>query len=93
MNDLPEFINNKSIPIMFAGTGILFTHSHTTEFNVNIHRVFEIINTGLQDNYFSLHFEKSSKTRNSPSVDNKIGFDNKLFPSALHTRFLGLNIY
>jgi len=35
MNDLPEFINNKSIPTLFADTSILFTHSHITEFNEN----------------------------------------------------------
>ena len=69
MNDLPEFINNKSIPTLFAATSVLFTHSHTTEFNANTDRVFEIINIGLQDNYRSLNFEKKtryihSKTRN-----------------------------
>jgi hypothetical protein len=53
MNDLPEFIINNLIDILFADTNVLFTHSHTTEFNANAHRVFEIINIGLQDNYLS----------------------------------------
>jgi hypothetical protein len=60
MNDLPEFINNKSIPTLFADTSILFTHSHITEFNENTHRVFEIINIGLQDNYLSLNLKKKN---------------------------------
>jgi len=48
-------------------------------------------------NYLSLHFEKTCftyfKTRNSLSIDMKIAFNNKLIPSALSTKFLGLSIY
>jgi len=40
MNDLPQFINNKSAPVLFTDDiNILFTHSNTTEFNSNIHTV------------------------------------------------------
>ena len=44
VNDLPMIINNKSIPILFAGeTSILFIHSSITEFNINTHTVSETI--------------------------------------------------
>jgi len=40
MNDLPQFVNNKSAPVLFADDrNILFTHSNTTEFNSNTHKV------------------------------------------------------
>jgi hypothetical protein len=40
INDLPQFMNNKSAPFLFADdTYILFTHSNTTEFNSNSHTV------------------------------------------------------
>jgi len=35
-----------------------------------------------------IHF----KTRNSPAIDMKIGYNNKLIPSVLSTKFLGLTI-
>jgi hypothetical protein len=45
-------------------------------------------------NYLSLHLGKTHcthfKTRNSLSIDMKIAFNNKLIPSALSTKFLGL---
>jgi len=42
MNDLPQSINNKSTPILFAdNTSILFSHSKTTEFNSNTHTILK----------------------------------------------------
>jgi hypothetical protein len=50
MNDLAKYINNISIPILFAdGTSILFTHSNIAEFNVNIHTVLDIIHTWFKE--------------------------------------------
>jgi len=50
----------------------------------------------VNNNYLSLHFEKTHythfKTRNSPSIDMKIIFNNKLIPNALSTKFLGLTV-
>ena len=78
-NDLPQFVNYKSTPVLFAdNTNIFFTHT----------------NTWLKSNYLSLNKKKCIhfKTRNSPSVDMKIGLNNKLMPNALFTKFLGLTI-
>jgi hypothetical protein len=93
INDLPQLVNNKSTAILFADdTSIIFTHTNATEFNSNTHTFFETINTWLKNNYLSLNFEKKKiycihfKTRNN---DMKIGYNNKLIPSALPTKFLG----
>jgi hypothetical protein len=44
INDLPKIINNKALPIFFAyDTSILFTTSNLTNYNKNIHTVFELI--------------------------------------------------
>jgi hypothetical protein len=80
MNDLPKFIYNKSIPILFADdTNILFTHSNATKF-INTHTVFGIINTWFHKIFKKTHI--SFKARNRPSIDMKIGLDNKLIPIA-----------
>jgi hypothetical protein len=45
MNELPQFVNNKSAPILFADdANILFTHSNTTEFNSDTHTPSATIN-------------------------------------------------
>jgi hypothetical protein len=97
MNDLPKLMYNKSIPILFADdTSILFTHSNTTKFIANIHTVFEIISTWFKTVIFNKILKKTRyihfKTRNRPSNDMKIGLDNRLIPSDLHTKFLLLTI-
>lgn len=80
-------------------TGIHFTHSNITEFNADTHTVSEIINTSFKNNYLSLHFEEKIKshfvhfkTRNTKSINMKIGQNNKLIPNTLHTKFLGLTV-
>jgi hypothetical protein len=52
MNDLPQFINNKSMPILFAyDTSILFTHSKPTEFNSSTYTVLESRSAWFKKNY------------------------------------------
>jgi hypothetical protein len=49
MNDLPQFVNNKCTPMLFADdTSILFTHSNTTQLNSGTHTVFETVTLGLK---------------------------------------------
>jgi hypothetical protein len=58
INDLPQCVNNKSMPILFAyNTNILFTHSKITELNSDTHTVFKTMNTWFENNYLSLNFE------------------------------------
>ena len=57
IDDLPQFTNNKSTPVLFANdTSILFTYSNTTELNSTIHTVFETIHTWFKNNYGPLNF-------------------------------------
>jgi len=85
--------------ILFANdTSILFTHSDTTELNSNTYTILETVNTWFKNNYISLNFGKKKphsvhfKTRNSPAIDMKIDYNNKLIPSVLSTKFLRLTI-
>jgi hypothetical protein len=56
VNDLPQFINNKSTPILFADDkSILFTDSNPTEFNSNTHTVLENVNAWFKNNYHLLN--------------------------------------
>ena len=59
--------------------------------------VFATINTLFKNIYLSLKLKKKThyihfKTRNSPSIDMKIGLNNKSIPSALSSKFLELTI-
>jgi len=57
VNDLPEKINNISVPILFASdTSILFNHSSSRGFEENINNVLETVNISLKINLFSLNF-------------------------------------
>ena len=96
INDLPQFVN-KFTPIFFAdGTSILFTHSNTTELNSNTSTFFESINIWLKNSYLKLNFEKTHcilfETGNNPAIDMNNGYNNKLIPVVLSTKFLGLTI-
>jgi hypothetical protein len=45
INDLPKFVNDKFVPILFADdTSILLSQSNPTDFNNNINTVFKILN-------------------------------------------------
>jgi hypothetical protein len=99
INELLQFVNNKSTPILFANdTSNLFTHSNTTELNSNTYTVFETVNTLFKNSYLSLNLKKNRhcvhfKTRNSPAIDIKTGYNKKLIPSVLSTKFLGYNYF
>jgi len=77
-------------------TSILFTHSNTTELNSNTSTFFETINIWLKNSYLKLNFEKTHcihfKTENNPAIDVYIGYNNKLIPNFLSTKFLGLTV-
>jgi len=59
--------------------------------------VFATLSTSFKNIYLLLNLKKKThsihfKTRNSPSIDMKIGLNNKSVPSALSTKFLELTI-
>jgi len=50
INDLPKFVNDKSVPILFADdTSVLLSHSNPTD---NINTVFKILNDWFKQNVF-----------------------------------------
>jgi hypothetical protein len=53
INDLPKFVNGKSVPILFADdTSILLSHSNPTDFNNNINTIQNFYVIGLNITYF-----------------------------------------
>ena len=57
MNDLPEIINNISVPVLFADdTSIVFSHSNFRGFEENINNVLETVDSSFKRNIFSLNF-------------------------------------
>jgi hypothetical protein len=60
INDLPKFVKDKSVPILYADdNSILLSHSNTTDFNNNINTVFKILNDWFRQNLLSLNFSKT----------------------------------
>jgi hypothetical protein len=97
MNDLPKAINNKLIPVLFADdSSILFTNSNHTDLKKSINTAFYTLNNWFNDNLLCLNFEKTHYihfvTKNSMSIDMKIGFDNKIIPNVTYTKFLDLTV-
>jgi len=61
MNDLPEIINNRSVPVLFADdTNILFSHSNFRGFEENINNILETVNSLFKRNLFSLNFKEKN---------------------------------
>jgi hypothetical protein len=96
INDLPRIVNNESIPILLADdTTILFAHSNITDFNNNIHTVFEILHKWFKGNLLSLNFNQRHftqfTTKRNNTIDLKTGYD-KLITNISQTKFLGIAI-
>jgi len=97
MNDLPKFVNDKSVPILFADdTSTLFSHSNPTDFNNNINTVFKILNDWFKQNLLSLNFAKTQftnfTTKNNNQIEVNINYNNKCIPTITYTKFLGLTV-
>jgi hypothetical protein len=97
MNDLPKFLNDKSVPILFADdTSILLSHSNPTDFNNNINTVFKILNNWFKQNLLSLNFTKprftNFKARNNNQIEININYNNKSIPTIAYTKFFGLTV-
>ena len=97
INDVPKFIRDKSVPILFAeDTDILLSHSDPTDFNNNINTVFKILSDWFKQNLLSLNFTKTqftnSTTKNNNQIEINIIYSNKSIPTAIYTKFLGLTV-
>ena len=97
INDLPKFVNEKSVPILFADdTSILVSHPNPTEFCNVINTVFQILSDFFQNNLLSLNLDKTHfirfVTKNKNLIELNSKFDNKLPPITSTTNFLGLTV-
>ena len=82
INDLPKFVNDKSVPILFADdTSILLSHSNPTDFNNDINTAFKILNDWFKQNLLSLNFTKTQftnfTTKNNNEIEININYNNK----------------
>jgi hypothetical protein len=82
INDIPKFLNDKSVPILFADdTSISVSQTNPLVFYQTINDVFQSLNAWFKHNLLSLnltktHFTKfTSKNNNHFELD--INFDNK----------------
>jgi hypothetical protein len=74
INDLPKFLNDKSVPILFADdTSILVSHSNPTDFNNNhINTVFKILCDWFKQNLLSLNFTKTHFTKFTTKITTEL---------------------
>jgi hypothetical protein len=82
MNDLPNFVKDKSKPILFAdGTNIIVANSNPTHFISDITTIFEYLNKWFRANSLSLNFDKTHfmqfTTKNGPQINLDISYANK----------------
>jgi hypothetical protein len=96
INDLPKFVNDKSVHILYADdTSILLSHSHPTDYN-NINTVFKILNDWFKQNLLSLNFTKTQftnfTTKNNNQIEINMNYNNKFIPRITYTRVLSLTV-
>jgi hypothetical protein len=97
INDLPKFINYKSVPFLFADdTSILVSHPNPLVFYKTINNVLQTFHAWFKHNLLSLNLAKThfikfiSKNNYYSELD--INFDNKPNYAITCTRILGLTI-
>jgi hypothetical protein len=97
INDLPKFINDKSVPNLFADDiSILVSHPNPLAFYKIINNVFQTLNAWFNLILLSLNLAKThfikfiSKNNNYFEFD--INFDNKSVSAITCTRFVGLTL-
>jgi hypothetical protein len=98
INDLPKFINDKSVPILFVDdTSILVSHSNLMVFYNTINTVFQTSNDWFKHNLRCLNFTKTHFikfiTKNNNQIEININYDNKLIPAITYTKFLSLTVH
>ena len=96
ISDLPKFINDQSIPILFADdTNILVSHPNILVFYKTINTVFQTLNDWFKHNLLSLNLTKLTLLilylkKNQLVKDTE--YDNKSTSAVTYTKFLGLTV-
>ena len=97
INDLPKFLTDKSVPILFADdTSILVSQPSPTDYMNTVNTVLKILNGWFRHNLLSLNLTKTQftnfVTKTSNQIEISITYNNKLIPTSTHTKFLGLTV-
>jgi hypothetical protein len=97
INNLPNTINNKSKPVLFADdTSIIITNSCPANYKNNITQTFKDINEWFKANSLTLNLEKTYfihfMTKNSKTMEMDIAYGSNLLAKSTNTKFLGLII-
>ena len=97
INNLPEAIEHKAIPILFADdTSILITRPNSIKFQSDLNLVFGQLNKLFKANLLSLNFNKTYFTKftnkSTCTSDMQITYEDKHICTAIETKFLGLFI-
>jgi hypothetical protein len=93
INDLPKFINDKSVPILFADDiSILVSNPNPWAFYKSINSVFQTLNDWFNYYLRSLNLAKTHfikfMSKSDYQLDLDIDYDNKLISATSTTRFL-----
>jgi len=73
INDLPKFINDKSVPILFADvTSILVSHPDPMVFYNIINTIFQTLSEWFKHNLISLNFSKIHFIKFTTKSNNQI---------------------
>jgi hypothetical protein len=91
------FMRENSTPILFADdTSILISHSVFFNFKNEIKTIFNNLNQWFKNNLLSLNFSKTQfinfTTRKSNQIEITINHNNKIIPTCISTKFLGLTV-
>jgi hypothetical protein len=98
INNLPETINDKTVPILFADdTSLLVTSPNYNDLRVNINTAFCGINECFKVNKLTINLNKTHLIQFTASNDNskteiKISYDNKQITTISNIKFLGIHI-
>jgi hypothetical protein len=97
INDLPNIIKSKSIPILFADdTSIIIRNSNRIEYENELNLIFKNISEWFKANSLTLNLDKTHfmhfSTKNSDTMDIPIIYRNNQIAKTDHIKFLGLMV-
>jgi hypothetical protein len=98
INDLPKFINDKAVPILFAdNTSLLVTSSNYDDLCQQLNTAFHDINVWFKANQIFINFNKThyiqfTSSNNNPLTEIKVAYNKKQITPLSNIKFLGIYI-
>ena len=98
VNDLPKTINDKTVPILYIDdTSIIVKSPNSKDFQSNMVTAFNCVNKWFKVNLLSINGDKTHynqfKTKNKPTLDINIVFNDNLITTLPKTKFLGIYMH